>query len=438
MSSHPGQPRSTHPRRLAAATLACVTAAVAIVPLAAATASADSAPNYGEQEIRIGVQIHAGAYVSDGTTTANTETTITETGPNASFAGPPTCQTDGSTQEIGSSATYCTFQSANSRAAADIPFDQFYIAEPGDTVTITQTTVNANLLIDSSTMTFGPCLLGVGTDSDLCSTPQTALFNDPGIPPTAQNDSGTVTTGGTVVIDVTANDDSRGAPSTIAIDTPPADGAATPISSSNAASAKARGAGVAATSIRYTPNAGFSGHDSFTYTLTDANGSSNATVSITVTAAPPPPTKATPPTAVNDTATTASGRAVTIDVQSNDDPNGSGALHLTSVGRPSHGTATISGTSIVYRPANSFSGVDHFTYTTANSGGSASARVTVTVTAPMVSTTSTPTSARLAPTLPNTGAPIASMVGCALILVTGGSLLDVIGRRKRRGYAAVC
>jgi hypothetical protein len=234
------------------------------------------------------------------------------------------------------------------------------------------------------------------------------------------------------VIDVTANDNSYGAPSTIAVDTPPADGTATPTPATSGAAANARDtAGVATTSIRYTPNAGFSGNDKFTYTLTDANGSSTATVFLTVTAPP-----ATPPAAVNDTAATVSGRPVTIHVLGNDEPNGGGPLHLTSVGKPSHGTAKIDGTTIVYRPADGFTGVDHFMYTTANSGGQASARVTVTVTAPPVSPPQPPPST--ASTLPMTGAPIAAMVASALVLITGGSLFAAIGRRQRRGHSARC
>jgi hypothetical protein len=286
--------------------------------------------------------------------------------------------------------------------------------------------VNANLLIDSTTTSFGPCTLTQGDENGVCSADQTALFNDPGIPPITQNDSGTLKSGGTIAIDVTANDNSYGAPSTVAIDSPPADGSAVPIPSSSDATTHARRtAGVAANSIRYTPRAGFSGHDKFTYTLTDANGSSTATVFLTVTAAP-----STPPAAVDDTATTVSGQPVTIHVQRNDDPNGGGALHLTSVGKPSHGTAKIDGTAIVYRPANGFTGVDHFTYVTENSGGQASARVTVTVTAPPISPPST------GPTLPNTGDPTAAMVADALVLITGGSLLAAIGRRHRCGYSA--
>ncbi|MDQ1604753.1 MAG: hypothetical protein QOE01_2598 [Actinomycetota bacterium] len=407
MSDFSARRRPVRAGRFTAVGLAGVAATFAIASLA--TASASAATNYGTQKIRVGVQIQDGAFAPSGTTTANTEATITETGPNAPDPGVSTCNTDAGTTEPGSTATYCIFA-----------VDQLYSAQPGDTVTVTQSTVNDSLVIDSSTKTFGPCTLTPADENGVCSAEQTALFNDPGIPPTTQDDVGTVKSGGTIVIDVTANDASSGAPSTIAIDTPAAHGTATPIPSSSAAGAHARAAaGVAATSIRYTSDTGFSGHDKFTYTMTDANGSSTASVFLTVVGE-----SLTPPAAVDDTATTVSGRPVTINVQRNDDPNGGGALHLTSVGEPSHGTAKIDGTLIVYTPASGFSGVDHFTYSTANSSGKASARVTVTVTAPTISS------------LPNTGAPAVSIIAIALVLITGGSLLAEIGRRQRRGHRA--
>jgi len=50
--------------------------------------------------------------------------------------------------------------------------------------------------------------------------------------------------------------------------------------------------------VNYTPNAGFSGADSFTYTVNDDQGATSnvATVSVTVNAAPPPPMPPPPPT----------------------------------------------------------------------------------------------------------------------------------------------
>ncbi|MFG3757383.1 Ig-like domain-containing protein, partial [Klebsiella pneumoniae] len=47
---------------------------------------------------------------------------------------------------------------------------------------------------------------------------------------------------------------------------------------------------------------------------------------------------------------------------------------------PTHGTATVSGGSITYTPNPSYSGMDSFTYTASNAGGTtAPATITVTV-----------------------------------------------------------
>jgi len=116
-----------------------------------------------------------------------------------------------------------------------------------------------------------------------------------------------------------------------------------------------------------TPTA--AGSSSFTVTTTDHlgfTGSKAYTLSVTEAA----------PVAVDDSATTLAGHAVTIAVTANDTGviTGVGIAHA-----PSHGTATVSGTSVVYTPANGFNGTDSFTYTATGPGGS-SAPATVTVT----------------------------------------------------------
>ena len=130
----------------------------------------------------------------------------------------------------------------------------------------------------------------------------------------------------------------------------------------------------------YTPNTGFSGTDTFNYTIADQNGQqSTASVSVTVAAV-------TLPTAVNDSATTQAGTAITIDVLSNDsDPSGSG-ISVVSVTSPAHGTAVNnSGASVTYTPAAGHTGPDRFSYTIRNANGeTASATVDMTVVAATV------------------------------------------------------
>jgi CshA-type fibril repeat protein len=132
--------------------------------------------------------------------------------------------------------------------------------------------------------------------------------------------------------------------------------------------------------ITYTPDTGFSGTDTFTYTAKDPSGQ---TITQTVTVVVRPDGR-------DDNATTPIGTPVKIDVLANDPSTG---LTVTSVTPPKHGTATINpdGT-VTYRPKPGFSGVDTFTYTATNADGQTVTRtVTVTVTpAGVVDTASTP------------------------------------------------
>lgn len=84
-----------------------------------------------------------------------------------------------------------------------------------------------------------------------------------------------------------------------------------------------------------------------------------------------------PPVANPDTAETLDGQPVTIDVVGND----SGTISSIAISSaPSHGTATLSGTNILYTPAASFVGPDSLQYTATGPGGtSAPATVTINV-----------------------------------------------------------
>lgn len=136
------------------------------------------------------------------------------------------------------------------------------------------------------------------------------------------------------------------------------------------------------THLLYTPKAGASGQETFTYTITDRTGTggltSTATVTVTIESGPQP-------TANNDTATMdEDGNQITINVLANDTPGETGgALTVTAVGTPDHGgTVAIAsaGANVVYKPAANFNGTEKFTYTVKEAGGrSATATVTVTV-----------------------------------------------------------
>ncbi len=127
---------------------------------------------------------------------------------------------------------------------------------------------------------------------------------------------------------------------------------------------------VTGTTIRYTPNVGYSGSDEFTYTVSNAGGTSlPATVTITVN--PLPPTVGPVATTV---AENSSDDLIPLDL------SGEVADSVGIVDNASHGTTTVTGTGITYSPDNGYSGTDTFIYDAENSGGtSVSATVTITV-----------------------------------------------------------
>jgi hypothetical protein len=91
-----------------------------------------------------------------------------------------------------------------------------------------------------------------------------------------------------------------------------------------------------------------------------------------------------PPVANDDAASTSQGVPVTISVLANDtDPDGN-PLTVASVTQPTNGSVAINGgTTVTYKPAAAFAGVDVFTYVAKDgAGGMASATVAVTVKKP--------------------------------------------------------
>jgi hypothetical protein len=128
--------------------------------------------------------------------------------------------------------------------------------------------------------------------------------------------------------------------------------------------------------VVYTPSAGFSGIDGFTYVVADGQGGA-ATATVTVNVA----TVNHPPMARGGSVTTDEDVAITIAVLENDaDPDGD-ALTLQSVTQPTHGSLTRSRTTVAYAPDSGFYGDDAFTYTISDGrGGTSSATITITVT----------------------------------------------------------
>lgn len=126
--------------------------------------------------------------------------------------------------------------------------------------------------------------------------------------------------------------------------------------------------------LTYSPAAGFTGDDSFSYTIQDTH-SAQATGTITFTVN-------TPPTVQNDFVTTNPNAPVTFNVLQNDVYSGPGhlTLHGLSFG-PQHGTATFTADGqVTYTPTAGYVGIDTFNYLTLdNVGGSATAGIVIAV-----------------------------------------------------------
>ncbi|WP_176140814.1 putative Ig domain-containing protein [Pseudoxanthomonas indica] len=167
-------------------------------------------------------------------------------------------------------------------------------------------------------------------------------------PPTTAEDTAHVLSGASVSIDVTDND--VGVITSIAVVTPPTHGTAT----------------VNGLNVEYTPAAGYSGEDSFTYTATGPGGTS-AAATVTVTVNPVP-------VAVSRTINAAAGIAVEVELTEGATGGPFTGAALVSLSPAQAGTATIAqqGTGddaryvLTFTPAAAFSGVATATFTLDN------------------------------------------------------------------------
>ena len=130
-------------------------------------------------------------------------------------------------------------------------------------------------------------------------------------------------------------------------------------------------------SFTYTPEADYSGSDTFTYKASDGSLESNsATVTINVGSADETPT------GVADSYSTDENTALTQaapGVLSNDTGDSDGDMSAALVSGPAHGTLTLNADgSFTYTPATDYFGPDSFVYT-ANDGANASSDTTVTI-----------------------------------------------------------
>jgi hypothetical protein len=179
--------------------------------------------------------------------------------------------------------------------------------------------------------------------------------------PLAQNDTAVVAINQSVAINVLGNDTPGPGQSldssSIAVTTLPQHGTAV------------IGAGGVVT---YQPNTGYSGADTFQYTVRDGLGATSNAASVTVTIQPAP-------VATNDTANLTENQSATINVLANDTSSG-GTLNAASIQivvPPTHGTAAVSNGAVTYAPASGYSGLDTFQYSVQDNLGTVSNVATV-------------------------------------------------------------
>ena len=209
-----------------------------------------------------------------------------------------------------------------------------------------------------------------GTDT---GTVNLTVLASPNNPPVATDDSASTLRDTPVTVDVLANDtDVDGDTLSITSVTSPAHGTAA----------------INNGKVSYTPTSGYTGADTFDYTVSDGNGGTDTgTVNVTVTA---PPNH--PPVATDDFAITQRNTLVTVNVLANDTDADGDTLSVTGVTSPAHGTAVVNNGKVDYTPASSYTGPDSFDYTVSDgNGGTDTGTVNVTVNAPPVAADDTAT-----------------------------------------------
>ena len=398
---------------------------------------------------------------ANGTAAINANGTITYT-PTPGFEGPDTFDytiTDGTetstttvTVTVLNTIPTATNNTANTPPATPVTIDVVgddTDPNPTDLLTVIGigTPTNGTAVLNpDGTITYTPNPGFKGSDTfdytmtdgtDTATATITITVED--APPVANSDSRTTPTNTPVTVPVTANDfDPNGDALIVTAVTTPSNGTAT---------INADG------TITYTPNDGYKGPDSFTYTITDGISTATATATITVLNAPP--------IAMPDTESTSIGTAITVPALDNDtDPNGDVLTIVPgSVSSPARGIAVLNpnGT-ITYTPDAGFTGTDTIIYTVTDGTETSTTTITITVTAtPTTATTTTtppatttpatpttptaPTTPATPPTptttpsvpvpdLPATGSSSLRTMWIALIIIAGGIVLAATARRR--------
>jgi uncharacterized repeat protein (TIGR01451 family) len=291
--------------------------------------------------------------VSDGTTTRTATLTVT-TG-----NGSPIANDFGVTVDGGAASAISLLPHASDPNGDSLTVPNVGTAAHG-TVTVSPTTGIATYTPDptfAGTDTF-TYTVDDGNGGTSTGTVTVTIGNQD---PNAGDDSATTPRNGQSIISVLDNDtDPNGDPLAISA-----------VGAAHHGTATANPDGT----ITYVPDTGFSGVDTFDYTVSDGNGgTSTALVTVNVVNSAP---VATLDTAI---ATGAAGSPLTIDVLANDTDANGDDLSISAVTQPAHGTTAVVNGQVVYTPDASYHGTDTFSYTVSDGhGGTDTATVTVTV-----------------------------------------------------------
>lgn len=184
--------------------------------------------------------------------------------------------------------------------------------------------------------------------------------------PAAGDDVATTNRNTPVDIPVLANDTNFGQPLNASVLDAPANGTAEVVGTPD---------GEFGVTIRYTPDPGFDGEDSFTYSATDGVDTDTAVVTVTVV----------PPVARDDAAQSKPNGSVSFNPLNNDTGFGE-TVTVQVLSAPAHGTASVTGSPggatgvrINYVPVAGFIGPDSLVYEVSDGINTASATVSLTV-----------------------------------------------------------
>jgi CSLREA domain-containing protein len=333
-----------------------------VFPLVNDAGDADSVPgNLGQNyPVLSSASISAGNASVSGTLNSTLSTTYRLEFFSNTACNTPSPVTGGPPSDFGEGQTFLGSTSVTTDASGNASFGPVSFAVPPGQAVITSTATDPS----GNTSEFSQCLAA-------------AVVNTP---PTANDDSYTANENQTLNV---------AAPGVLANDTDPENDPLTAAKVSNPThgSVTLNSDG----SFAYTPDAGYSGPDSFTYRANDGTADSNtATVSLNVNASPPtntppptstPPSANTPPMARDDAYTGHENQMLNVapvgvlrnDSDANHDPL---TAHLIS--GPRHGSVILHGDgSFRYVPKHGVSGAESFKYRVTDGRGGTSNTATV-------------------------------------------------------------